>query len=271
MDKKTSVTLQSKILLFYSMLTVSCNSQQKATPEQQKVINQTKANFVFVEGGTFVMGNNNVQHATEHKVTLDSYSISKYETTWEEFDLYHILNGKEIINPQYRETIKDYGPKYGAKKNTWYQAKAYCKWLGAQLKLPLDLPTEAQWEYAARSRGLKVEHATDSGKIEGSYTEKRNYNGSKVEVGTYAPNPLGLYDMSGGRPEWTNDWLVGYDDTPLVNPRYDSIHIYEKKMVRGWHKLRYSVYSRKGSREPNNSGSGVGFRCVCNQKKAINK
>lgn len=62
----------------------------------------------------------------------------------------------------------------------------------------LDLPTEAQWEYVARNRGKRVEHATNSGKIEGSYTEKRNYLVTEMKVGSYPPNPLGLYDMSGG-------------------------------------------------------------------------
>jgi formylglycine-generating enzyme required for sulfatase activity len=107
-----------------------------------------------------------------------------------------------------------------------------------------------------------------AGKLRGGVND--NYAVDRP-VGTFPPNPLGLYDMAGGRPEWTNDWLVGFDDTPLVNPRYDTIYIYiyDKKTIRGWHTLSNSVYIR-GSREPDNSGSGVGFRCVCNQKTAVN-
>ncbi|MBA6314771.1 formylglycine-generating enzyme family protein [Cellulophaga baltica] len=247
----------------------SCNSQKNPTPEQKQVLETAKANFVFVEGGTFIMGNNDYHYTTlEHQVALDSYSISKYETTFKEFDLYTELNNLGLVYPNYRNQ-EDMGPDYGAIGMNWFQAQSYCQWLGEQLNLPIDLPTEAQWEYAARSRGLNVEHATDSGKIEGSFTEKRNYPAYDTIVGAYPPNPLGVYDMSGGRPEWTNDWLVGYSKDTLVNPRYDTIHNYEEKMVRGWHKLRYSVYSRGGSREPDNDGSGVGFRCVCNQKNPI--
>ncbi len=251
--------------ILFCLLVQSCNSQKKATPEQEQILEDAKANFVFVKGGAFTMGKNGVSIAREHQVTLDSYSISKYETTWEEFDLYHIMNDLEIINPHHRGKIKDYGPNYAAKKNTWFLAKAYCKWLGEQLGLPIDLPTEAQWEYAARSRGLDVEHATDSGIIE--VGEDDNY-GTDTPVGTYQPNPLGVYDMSGGRPEWTNDWAVIYPDEPIENPRYDTIDVRKDKIIRGFHSLNNSVYIRS-SREPEQDGFGGGFRCVCNQKTPI--
>ncbi|MCR1025068.1 formylglycine-generating enzyme family protein [Cellulophaga baltica] len=218
-------------LLLFCVLIQSCNSQKKATPEHEQILETAKANFVFVEGGTFIMGNNDYHYTTlEHQVALDSYSISKYETTFKEFDVYSKLNNKEKLAFEYRD-VKEFSGNYGAKWMNWYEAQSYCQWLGEQLNLPIDLPTEAQWEYAARSRGLDVEHATDSGKIEGSFTEKRNYPVYDTIVGAYPPNPLGLYDMSGGRPEWTNDWLVGYSKDTLVNPRYDTIHNYEEKIV----------------------------------------
>ncbi|MBO0593979.1 SUMF1/EgtB/PvdO family nonheme iron enzyme [Cellulophaga sp. E16_2] len=262
---KIIIRFHKLLVLLCCVLTQSCNSQKSATPEQELILETAKTNFVFVEGGTFTMGKNGVSIAYEHEVTLDSYAISKFETTWEEFDLYFLLNEKEIINPQYRKNIEDYGPKYAAKKNTWFLAKAYCQWLGEQLNLPIDLPTEAQWEYAARSRGLNVEHATNSGKIEGG--EDDNY-GTDTPVGTYPPNPLGIYDMSGGRPEWTNDWSVMYPEEPITNPRYDTIVNRKDKVIRGFHKLSNSVYVRS-SREPEQDGFGGGFRCVCNQKTKI--
>ncbi len=221
-----------RLKLFFIVLCLlvqSCNSQKKATPEQEQILEDAKANFVFVEGGTFTMGKNGVSIAYEHEVTLDSYSISKYETTWEEFDVYSELNDLELVYPNYRNQ-DDMGPDFGAIGMNWFLAKSYCQWLGEQLGLPIDLPTEAQWEYAARSRGLDVEHATNSGKIEGGIND--NY-GVDTKVGIYPPNPLGIYDMSGGRPEWTNDWLALY------------------------------------SKEPEQDGFGGGFRCVCNQKTPI--
>ena len=168
------------VLLGYIAVASSCNSQ--LTAEQQEIINQTKANFIFVKGGTFIMGKAPIPKSMpEHEVTLDSYSMSKYETTWKDYDLYTELSGQEKLREDYRD-LKDYAPNYGVKAISWQMARTYCQWLGQQLELPMDLPTEAQWEYAARSRGLDVAHATDSGKIEGNYTQKRNYIGSKVAV-----------------------------------------------------------------------------------------
>ena len=256
------------LLVAILMLATSCNSQKQPTPEQQQVINTAKANFVFVEGGTFLMGKAPAIFTTPvHQVTLDSYSISKYETTFKEYDLYTELKGLEKINPKYRHR-KDYGSNYGVKSITWYQAKDYCKWLGVQLNLPISLPTEAQWEYAARSRGLNVNHATNSGKIEGSFTEKRNYPVYDTIVGAYPSNPLGLYDMSGGRSEYTRDWYKGYTKEAVTNPVIDSFPKAKKVVVRGIHSLSNSVYKR-GLNTPENSGTGTGVRCVCNQKTAI--
>jgi len=73
---------------------------------------------VFVEGGTFTMGKNGVSIAREHQVTLDSYSISKYETTLKEFDLYTELNNLELVYPNYRNQ-EDMGPDYGAIGMNW--------------------------------------------------------------------------------------------------------------------------------------------------------
>ena len=238
------------------------------TPAQE-VVNQTKANFLFVEGGSFMMGIEGFREDTKpYQVTLSSYAISKYETTFKEYDVYHNIIGKEIVGKDMRGVIKDYGENYGVKRVTWQEARNYCQWLGKQLNLPIDLPTEAQWEYAARSRGKIVEHATNNGKIEGSYTEKRNYNGSKVRVGVFPPNPLGLYDMSGGRPEWVLDWYAWYSKEPKTNPIQDTIQYSDSKVVRGLHKLRYSVYTRV-KRKPDNNGTGIGFRCVCNQETPV--
>ncbi len=246
------------------LLVMSCKLQSQNTPEVQEMLENIKEHLVFVEGGTFMMGHPNVQGATVHQVTLDSYSINKYETTFKEFDLYHNSLNIEIIQPN-RRKLKEYQPNYGVKAISWQQARDYCQWLGKKLEIPMDLPTEAQWEYAARSRGLDVDHATNNGKIEGG--DKDNYGDG--EIGSYPPNPMGVYDMSGGRPEWVLDWLGPYSREPVVNPLIDSIGIFEEKRVRGWHSLSYSVYKR-GSREPTATGAGVGFRCVCNQKTPIN-
>jgi len=99
---------------------------------------------------------------------------------------------------------------------TWYGAKAFA------LKYGLDLPTEAEWEYAARG-GKQYKYATDDGTLS---DEKANFHliGHPIEVGSYPPNPFGLYDMTGNVWEWCNDWYGDYSEdyysrSPAQNPR----------------------------------------------------
>lgn len=251
------------------VLVTSCKSQNNKNPETQKFLDKVKSDFVFIEGGTFLMGSNRFPEASPtHDVTIDSYSISKYETTFEEYDFYTKINKLDKVAAKWRDQ-DGMGPKYAAWNMTWNQAREYCQWLGKQLDLPIDLPTEAQWEYAARNKGLPVEHATNNGKIEGG--ENDNY-ASKEPVGIKPPSPIGLYDMSGGIQEWTLDWYGNYRSKPLTNPTGKDIgddYEGQEKVVRGWHNLTNTTVTR-GHRPVESTGTAIGIRCVCNQKTPIN-
>lgn len=255
------------VVTLLSTVAISCRAQVE-DKELQAFLQKSRSSFVFVEGGSFEMGHELARHASPvHQVTLDSYSIQKNEITFREFDIYTRINNLDSISPRWRDQ-KEMGPNYGAWGMDWQGARDYCQWLGKQLGLPVDLPTEAQWEYAARSRGLDVEHATNNGRIEGSLTVESNYSGTHEEIATSPPNPLGLYDMSGGRPEWVLDYLDIYEEKLNYNPIKDTILSSSNKVVRGFHTLTHSVYDR-GSAKPENTGTGIGLRCVCNQKTPV--
>ncbi|WP_430520035.1 formylglycine-generating enzyme family protein [Aliivibrio sp.] len=172
--------------------------------------------------------------AIQHEVTLSDYAISKYETTWKEFDAFRLSEGKEIALKDRRErhhTKTYYQSNSPAWSKGWQEVKNHCLWLGELTGLGFDLPTEAQWEYAARSRGQKRYYATDDGLINSGV----NYAGnSKIHaVGLYPPNPLGLYDMTGNTNEWVNDWFdkVYYSVSPTLNPQGPQSG--DKKVMRG--------------------------------------
>ena len=262
MSKMKNISITGKYCFFLIGVLISmsnCYSQKEPEVDYSKVLEGIKANFVNVQGGVFRMGNDfHSRTSPIHTVTLDSYSISKYETTFEEFDLYTELNNLEKIKVAFRHK-KGYGSNSGVMYVNWYQSRNYCIWLGKQLNLPIDLPTEAQWEYAARSRGLEVRHATDNGKL-----EWRERYGIYEAVGEYPPNPLGLYDMSGGRSEWVRDWYESYDKKELKNPVFDSVSTSKGRVVRGYFSSHISAYFR-GSEKPERNKIGIGFRCVCNQ------
>jgi len=290
-------------------------SADAASRIKQKAIE----NLVFVEGGTFKLGD--VGHPngspyvvlTDHarpavEVSVDSYSISKYETTWEDIHVYYENLGrvslyensgydeKFIVEPS-KDPLSPYFYLKPARTPNYHEAEGYCAWLSDQTGLPFALPTEAQWEYAARSRGKKVPYATNTGEanpdtylqrpvqyIDPSIPPSGNmlsHDFSVMErrpVGSYPPNSIGIHDMTGNVAEWTQDWFKPdfYVEASFDNPKGPKNPLdpaKPKKTVRDWAGMGGSfgggdtVFARSGGAV--DSGS-IGFRCVVNHPEPIN-
>jgi sulfatase modifying factor 1 len=226
-------------LLLVCLLLTACVKAQpiKAkVPKYQPLVDRTLKNMVFVEGGSYMMGDPGDElvraygdqafkyylpcqdNKPAHKVTLDSFYIGKFEVTYEEHDVFTATTGRvSTCERHIGDELR--GPNHPTGVS-WQSAKEYCEWLGDQTGLPFDLPTEAQWEYAARSGGKLVPFATDTGYID----RGRNYPPSidyPMAVGQFPPNPLGLHDMSGNAYEWVNDWYDPeyYSRAPELNPQ----------------------------------------------------
>ena len=208
------------------------------------LLDKTRKNLRFVDGGTFQMGDFGPLHSPDklfyssnpnnkplHKVTLDSFSMSAFKTTYADHDVYSEATGRPLVGMD-ELTRKRRLADVAAGLN-WQQARDYCRWLGQKLKLPMDLPTEAQWEYAARNRGQFFLFATDNGNVDEGrnvwefeqrrdYVHRQNlgvYNPS-LPLGQFPPTPLGLYDMITDGLEWTLDWYDEqyYADSLEKNP-----------------------------------------------------
>ncbi|GGX70831.1 formylglycine-generating enzyme family protein [Saccharospirillum salsuginis] len=284
--------------------------QGKAPPEDvDALIERTLDNLVYVEGGSFMMGDigyevpesdPNGEWVTmadgsesyrrpfgcgpdcslAHKVTLSGYYINKYETTYGEYDVYTEANGLPMVHEDRRGKSKAVVPEKPVYIGVdWYGARDYCLWLGEITGMAFDLPTEAQWEYAARSRGRAVRYATNNDKIETG----KNYRSREAEAfvtdvpGRYPPNPLGLYDMTGNVNEWVRDWysLRYYEESPELDPQgpeYDNLYA-TQKFSRGFGTAnsdwsRNLVYRRIAD-PPENDGNGNGFRCALYSEKPL--
>jgi formylglycine-generating enzyme required for sulfatase activity len=229
----------------------------------------------------------------EHPVRLSTYYISKFETTYAEFDAFKKATGREIrfgsqIGPYKGLSVYIYdccrAPEKPAAAD-WYEAKAYCEWLGEQSGLPVTLPSEAQWEYAARERGKWLMFATKWGGIDGD-TNGKNNSTREVDALSHSMNDLDLYFMSGNLSEWVLDWYDPdyYQKSPLHDPMNDvpvkafiKHEVYEHaKVHRGAGQFLdesfgsyRNVFNRLYSQPDQYSFGSVGIRCAINTEKAL--
>lgn len=225
-----------KSLPLVSFLTVLTGCDAINDWYAMEMVERNMDNMVFVENGEFLMGNPggwSVRKDTVpvHEVALDDFYIQKYEVTQEDFEIFVEASGHEI-RARFHERKRNDSPERFAPELpapvSWHDAKAFCLWLGEQADREVDLPTEAQWEYAAKSRGQTVRYATSDGNLhpgqninEGSTLSRPGINQELPNTpGTYPPNPLGLHDMSGNVGEWVNDYYAPdyYRYSDKVNP-----------------------------------------------------
>ncbi|MDO1529793.1 SUMF1/EgtB/PvdO family nonheme iron enzyme [Fulvimonas sp. R45] len=257
---------------------------QTGTLQQRLEALKTKAlrDQVFVKGGTFQMGDfgrlqsrehlpwdNNSNSSPLHEVTLTSYSIGKYLVTKAESDLYSEATGQPVMGA---EELRDILKADSALGGNWYQAKAYCQWLGKLTGKPFDLPTEAQWEYAARNRGRFIVYPTSDGKID----YNKNVGTSELleklslkygaAIALFPPSPLGLYDMV-GNPQWVNDWYAAnyYAHSGENDPAGPSAG--GDKVLRSSDNARYSMTMHRWKDKPS---GGAQFRCAVNSASPLN-
>ncbi len=202
--------------------------KEDKTPEKTNPPKTTQSNAVLAEGGTFVMGSVSGGEGDErpaHEVTLSSFKITKYEITNAEYAEFLTAmkenksengakwyQGKDIEQRDIVFKAKSGKENYPVVYVTWYGAKAFAEWAGGRL------PTEAEWEYAARG-GRKSKGYVYSGSNKLDETAWYAVNSNKLHpVGGKKPNELGIYDMSGNAWEWTADWYGSYTKESKTNP-----------------------------------------------------
>lgn len=275
---------------------------QTGTIEERQARLKAKvfADMVYVRGGSFMRGDfarlmgipgvtrmtYNEDDKVLKEITLSDFWIGKYKVTYAEFDVFTDATGREKTGNGYSWNHRH--PTIPAHAH-WQTAKDYCQWLGLITGLPMDLPTEAQWEYAARSRGQFFMIPTNDGTIE--YGKNVPYsaeaerlspvsNMDSYPVGLFPANPLGLFDMSDNGLEWVNDWYAedAYSEVDSRDPQGPSTGTH--KVMRSWGsdtlKIGVAVWRRKEEPKPMEKDEDTGqlipipsayapaLRCVVN-------
>ena len=202
--------------------------------------------YVYIPPGTFQMGcspgdeecSNNEKPVRQVTLTK-GFWLGQTPVTVEAYRQFAKTTGKNGRNP--------------VVEVTWPEAKAYCEWAGGRL------PTEAEWEYAARggTPGARYGELDEIAWYEG------NSAGSLQEVGGKAPNAYGLYDMLGNVLEWVEDWYGPYPKGPATDPKGPSSG--EDRVLRGGSWALDSSVTRvsiRGISEPSLRYENLGFRCA---------
>ncbi|MDE6694403.1 MAG: formylglycine-generating enzyme family protein [Bacteroidales bacterium] len=236
--------------------------------------------MVYVKGGTFEMGAVEEQDSGAfdyekpvHSVTLDDFYIGKYEVTqaqWEAVMGTTIAQQRDTANSSW--DLSGVGDNYPMYYISWSEAQEFCQKLSQLTGKKYRLPTEAEWEYAARGGQYADGTRYAGSNTLGDVAWCQANSGSKTHpVGQKKPNGLGLYDMSGNVWEWCSDWFGEdyYSSSPSVNPQGPASGSYRVGRGGSWYGPMAIYYCRMLARSCNTPGlrsRNVGFRVACSSK-----
>ena len=147
------------------------------------------------------------------------------------------------------------GPNLPVEEVNWEEAQAYCAAIGGRL------PTEAEYEYAARAGSASARYAS----LDEIAWHSGNSGGASHEVAQKLPNAFGLYDMVGNSWQWVADWYGKYTSDPQTDPTGPATGTHKEPKGGSWGTAAKSVRaSHRDTVEPNHRGNKLGMRCVWN-------
>ena len=227
-------------------------------------VNGVSFNMIYVEGGTFHMGATSEQGSDAekrdlrekpvHQVTLSPFYIGETEVTQE---LWKAVMGSNPSNHKSKN--------HPVENVNWNDCQGFISKLNAMTGKKFRLPTEAEWEYAARggksSKGYKYSGGNEIDKV--AWSDNNSW-GITHDVGLKSPNELRLYDMSGNVYEWCQDWCGDYSSNSQTNPLGPLVPSSGSfRVFRGGGCSNSAWYCRVSNRDwisPDNSFSNLGLR-----------
>jgi formylglycine-generating enzyme required for sulfatase activity len=288
--KKTLVLLAiaSVFLMF------SCNKEENggnapgnASYDSVQAITANGVTFkmIKVDGGTFTMGAPSTEEYTDewerpqHAVTVSTFYISETEVTQELWqavmgrgvqDYWRKEYDRRVAAGETTDPFVDYTSNWGRGDNypmydiTYFDCDTFMTRLNALTHKHFRMPTEAEWEFAARGGNKSNGYVYPGSDTPDEVAWHMHNSGDHTHlVKGKLPNELGLYDMGGNVSEWTSDWRGNYSSMAQTNPQGPATGTW--RTVRGGNYYSYPRYSRVASRlgnKPEGAESGCGLRLV---------
>ncbi len=295
MEQKVS-TSQSKHVTWESVKVSKRTSAPNAveSPDQiEDTSEETPAGMVLIPAGEVLIGSKagsgDSDESPQHKVYLDAYHIDVYEVTNAQYHQFWVADGGK----KSKHTPASYGssyiigdwpevaktkPNYPVVGVTWYDATAYAEWAGKRL------PTEAEWEKAARGtdarqwpwgdefrREISMPDTAGGNSVSSVHSNRRDgddgYDNTTAPVGSYPTgvSPYGVHDMAGNVWEWVADWYSNdyYSNSSAKNPRGSDTG--KLKVIRSgsWYHREHNLRcSNRYYSYPDSWGNTLGFRCA---------
>ena len=249
------------LFIAWTAMSLSVSAQNLKT-----VVNDAPVEMIEVKGGTFVMGDHNKQNVDAlplHDVTLSSYYIGRTEVTqklWTAVMGYNNSHFKGDFRP-----VENIG---------YDEIMQFISKLNAMTGVTFRLPTEAEWEYAARGGAMSKGYVYSGSNVldEVAWTGVTNMKPTTHNVANKAPNELGIYDMTGNVWEWCSDYNGAYTTEAQKNPKGPKKETWHQ--VRGGGFSHFAYWSQvcyRDQKYPSGKGNDVGFRLAMDVSKKNTK
>jgi sulfatase modifying factor 1 len=224
---------------------------------------------VRVEGTWFAMGSDQGgdDERPVHRVWVDAFEIGKWQVTNAEYAPF--LQSSGNAPPPFWEDPKFHQPEQPVVGVSWFDAARYCEWLRGVTGEPIRLPTEAEWECAARGGAVGTLYPWGDDPPESRPDYATRWLTGPEPCSRRAPNGYGVYDMCENVHEWCSDWYGAdyYRVSPDRNPRGPETGARRVSRGGSWrHRIKMSRCAARSSIPPDFHYADYGFRMACEAK-----
>jgi len=225
--------------------------------------------LILIPGGEFLMGqaDGRDEERPVHRVKVTSFRLGRCQVTNAEYDAFRHATGCAM--PPFREQVEFAGAAQPVVGVSWFDAVAYGGWLSALCGAQFRLPTEAEWEFAARGGAEQCLYPWGNQPVFEREDYQTRWLHAPEPVGTAAPNALGLFDMCENVHEWCADWYdpAYYAVSPADNPQGPATGTRRASRGGAWrHHIKIARCAARSSIPPEFCYADYGFRIATSSK-----